>query len=270
MNLTERDVRARCTDAVYERGQTYLQEDRIVRRARFDETVTALVSGSRPYDLTLDLTTADIECRCSCPYDGPGICKHAVAVLLSLVDEPPDDERPQIDATLDRASPDELRSFLREELATDPPLRDRFLARFGGSTVRSVDDIRAEIDRQFDETNPEYAVVFDPIDFSEYFDRASAYREREAYDSAAVVYRALVEGLDDNMELVDGAYDHFAGAFQRALDGYVECAVRADIDADDRSNYVQFLDERATAGTDFLREQFHSAAAELRERSDPI
>jgi uncharacterized Zn finger protein len=268
MNLTERDVRDRCTDAVYERGETYLREGRIERRARFDETVTAVVSGSRPYDLMLDLSPADIDCRCSCPYDDPGLCKHAVAVLLSLVDEPPDDERPRIDATLDRASPDELRAFLRGELATDPSLRDRFLARFGEATPRSVDDIRAEIDQQFEETNPEYAVVFDPIDLSAYLYLASAYREQEADESAATVYRGLIEGLDDNMELVDGAYDHFTGAFQRALDGYVECAAKADIDADERSGYVQFLDERSTSGTDFLRERFENAAAELRERTD--
>jgi uncharacterized Zn finger protein len=268
MNFTERDVRDRCTDAVYERGRTYLEEGRIQQRARFDETVTALVSGSRPYDLTLEFSAAEFDCRCSCPYDGPGICKHAVAVLLSLLDDPADDERPRIDAALDRASPDELRTFLREEMAENPSLRDRFLARFGESAARSVDDIRAAIDRRFEETNPEYAVVFDPIDFSEYFDRASAYREQETYESAATVYRALVESLDDNMDLVDGAYDHFAGAFQRALDGYVECAARADIDADERSSYVQFLDERAASGTDFHRERFERAAADLRERAD--
>jgi uncharacterized Zn finger protein len=268
MNLTERDVRDRCTDAVYERGQTYLREGRIQQRARFDATVTAVVSGSRPYDLTLEFSAAEFDCRCSCPYDGPGICKHAVAVLLSLLDDPPDDERPRVDAVLDGAAPDELRAFLREASATNPSLRDCLLARFGESTVRSVDDIRAEIDRQFEETNPEYAVVFEPIDLSEYFDRASAYRDQEAYESAATVHWALVESLDDNMNLVDGAYDHFAGAFQRALDGYVECVARADIDPDERSSYVQFLDERATSGTDFHRERFESAAAELRERTD--
>jgi uncharacterized Zn finger protein len=268
MNLTERDVRDRCTDAVYERGQTYLEEGRIERRTRFDETVTAVVNGSRPYDLTLELSTADFDCRCSCPYDGPGICKHTVAVLLSLLDDPPDDERPRVDAVLDRADPDELRAVLREEVATDPSLRNRVLARFGESAVRSADDIRAEIDRRFEETNPEYAVVFDPIDFSAYFDRASTYRDRGAYESAATVYHALIESLDDNMDLVDGAYDHFAGAFQRALDGYVECAARADIDAEERSVYVQFLEERATSGTDFHRERFERAAVDLRERAD--
>jgi uncharacterized Zn finger protein len=268
MDLTERDVRDRCTDAVYERGQTYLREGYIQRRARFDETVTAVVSGSRPYDLTLDLSTADFDCRCSCPYDGPGICKHAVAVLLSLFDDPPDDERPRVDAVLDRADPDELRAVLREEVATDPSLRNRVLARFGESTVRSVDDIHAEIDRRFEETNPEYAVVFDPIDFSEYFDRASAYRDRGADGPAATVYRVLLESLDDNMALVDGAYDHFTVAFQRALDGYVECAARADIGGGERSSDVQFLEERATSGTDFLRERFERAAADLRKRTE--
>ncbi|MFT4923013.1 MAG: putative Zn finger protein [Halobacteriales archaeon] len=268
MDLTESDVRDRCTTAVYERGQTYLAEGRIKRRARFGETVTAVVSGSRDYDLTLDHSTADIGCQCSCPYDGPGICKHAVAVLLSLVDDPPQNEGPHVETTLDRVEADELREFLRDELATDPPLRDRFLARFGESTARSVGDLRTEIDGRFEETNPQYAVVFEPIDFSDLFGLASTFRSRDAYESAATVYRALTEGLDDNMELVDGSYDHFAGAFQRALNGYVECVATAEIDAGERSDHAQFLEERATSGTDFLQERFEGAATELRERAE--
>jgi uncharacterized Zn finger protein len=268
MNLTESDIRDRCTEAVYERGERYLAEGRIKRRSRFGETVTAVVSGSRDYDLTLDHSTADIECQCSCPYDGPGICKHAVAVLLSLVDDSPRDESHHVETTLDRAEADELRAFLRDELATNPSLRDRFLARFGESTARSVAELRTDIDGRFEETNPEYAVVFEPIDFSDLFDLASTFQSRGAYESAATVYQALIESLDDNMELVDGSYDHFARAFQRALDGYVECVGAAEIDADERSDHAQFLDERAVSGTDFLHERFDHAATALREQME--
>jgi len=269
MNVTEDAVRHLCTDAVYERGENYLEEGRIQRISRFDETITAVVSGSRDYDLTLDLSAREFDPQCSCPYDGPGICKHAVAVLLRLADDLPDDESERIDPVLEHADSDALRAFLREELTTDPALRDRFLARFGESTARSVDDLRAKIDRLFEETNPDYGVVFDPIDFSELLDLAEEYRAQEEFQSAATVYRALVEGLDDNMNLVDGAYDHFAQAFQTALDGYVDCVADADFDAQENSNHVQFLDERAALGTDYLQEQFIKAADELRKRTGP-
>jgi uncharacterized Zn finger protein len=268
MNVTEDAVRHLCTDAVYERGENYLEEGRIQRISRFDETITAVVSGSRDYDLTLDLSAREFDPQCSCPYDGPGICKHAVAVLLRLADDLPDDESERIDPVLEHADSDALRAFLREELTTDPALRDRFLARFGESTARSVDDLRAKIDRRFEETNPDYGVVFDPIDFSELLDLAEEYRAQEEFQSAATVYRALVEGLDDNMNLVDGAYDHFAQAFQSALDGYVDCVANAELDAEENADHVQFLEKRAASGTDYLQEQFVRAADELRERTD--
>lgn len=47
MDITEDAVRDRCTDAVFERGEGYLAEDRIREIHRVDDTVTAIVSGSR-------------------------------------------------------------------------------------------------------------------------------------------------------------------------------------------------------------------------------
>ncbi|MFC6941187.1 SWIM zinc finger domain-containing protein [Salinirubellus sp. GCM10025818] len=268
MNITEDAIRDLCTDAVYERGETYLAEGRIQQLSRFDDTITAVVSGSRDYDMTLDLSAEGFDPQCGCPYDGPGACKHVVAVLLRLADGLPADESERIDTVLERAGDDELRAFFREKLRTDPSLCDRLLARFGEPTTRSVDELRAKIDRLFEETNPDYAVVFEPIDFSEFFDLAEEHRARDEYRSAATVYRALVEGLDDNMDLVDGAYDHFAQAFQRALDGYVDCVVAGEFGVGETAEHVRFLEERAVSGTDYLRERFVRAADELRERTD--
>jgi uncharacterized Zn finger protein len=268
MSITETAIRDLCTDAVYERGENYLADGRIQQLSRFSDTITAVVRGSRDYDMALDLSTEGFDPQCSCPYDGPGACKHVVAVLLRLADGLPDDESERIDTVLERAGDDELGAFLREELRTDPSLRDRLLARFGEPTTRSVDEIRTKIDRLFEETNPEYAVVFEPIDFSEFFDLAEEYRAQDEYRSAATVYRALVEALDDNMDLVDGAYDHFAQAFQRALDGYVDCVANGEFGVEETTEHVRFLEERAASGTDYLREQFVRAADELRERTD--
>ncbi|WP_459880289.1 SWIM zinc finger family protein [Halorubrum gandharaense] len=263
MDVAEDDVRELCTDAVYERGENYLAEGRIGELHRVDTVVTAVVSGSRQYDVRVDLAADGFDPWCDCPYDGPGTCKHVVAVLLRCADGLPEDEGDDLDAALDGADADELRAFLREVLATDADLRDRFLARFGASTTRSIDELRAAIDREFEETNPEYYVVFEPIDFTQWFDLATEYREQGQYASAATVYRALVESLDENMERVDGAYDHFSGAFSRALDGYVNCVTAAERNADTVANAVGFLAERAISGTPFLAEHFERAAAEL-------
>jgi uncharacterized Zn finger protein len=265
MDVTEDAVRDVCTDAVFERGERYLTEGRIHEMHRVDTTVTAVVSGSRQYDVRVDLATNGFAPWCDCPYDGPGACKHVVAVLLRCVDDPPPDEGERLDAALNSADADELRAFLRDELATDADLRARFLARVGEPTRQSSDELRTAIDRRFEETNPEYHVVFEPIDFTQWFDLANEYRDQERYASAATVYRALVKSLDDNMERVDGAYDHFSSAFSRALDGYVDCVVTAERDTDAIADAVAFLDERATSGTPFLAEHFEKAAVELQE-----
>jgi uncharacterized Zn finger protein len=267
MDVTEAAVRAICTDAVFERGATYLDENRIREVHRVDAVVSAVVSGSRQYDVRVDLAADGFDPWCDCPYDGPGACKHVVAVLLRCVEDVPPDEGDRLDAALDATDPDDLRAFLRDALSTDAALRERFFARFGGPSTRSVDELRAAVDRRFAETNPDYYVVFEPIDFAEWFDLANEYREDGRDAAAAAVYRALVESLDDNMDRVDGAYDHFSRAFSRALDGYVACSAVADGEADAVADAVTFLDERAASGTQYLSDQFERAATELREES---
>ena len=263
MDVTESGVQGLCTNAVFERGESYLAENRIREIHRVDATVSAVVSGSRQYDVRVDLAADGFDPWCDCPYDGPGACKHVVAVLLRCLDEVPPDEGNQLDAALDAADADDLRAFLRDTLATDATLREQFFARFSESSTRSVDELRAAIDRRFEETNPEYYVVFEPIDFSKWFDLATEYREQGRDASAAAVYRALVESLDDNMERVDGAYDHFSQAFTQALDGYVDCAAAVDRETERATDAVDFLEERVESGTPLLADQFERAATDL-------
>ena len=266
MDVPEDAVRDICTDAVFKRGERYRDEGHIREIHRVNSIVTAVVSGNRQYDLRVDIATDGFAPQCGCPYDGPGACKHVVAVLLRCVDDLPPDDGDQLDAAVNGADADDLRAFLREELAANADLRARFLAHVGEPTSQSVDELRASIDRRFNETNPEYHVVFEPIDFTQWFDLANEYREQGRYASAATVYRALVESLDDNMERVDGAYDHFSRAFSRALDGYVDCVATAERDADAVTNAVAFLEERVTAGTPVLADHFEKAAVELRAK----
>ena len=266
MGVTEAAIQAICTDAVFERGAVSLSEDRIREIRRVDAAVSAVVSGSRQYDVRVDLAANGFDPRCDCPYDGPGACKHVVAVLLRCVDDVPVDEGDRLDAALDAADSDDLRAFLRDVSATDAALRERFFARFGEPATRSVDELRAAIDREFEETNPDYYVVSEPIDFAEWFDLADEYCEGGRDAAAAAVYRALVESLDDNMERVDGAYDHFSRAFSRALDGYVDCVATTERDAGAVTDAVAFLEERVTSGTRFLADHFEKAAVELRAK----
>jgi len=263
MDIQEETIRDRCTEAVFERGQNYRSDGRIQRLERYGGVVTAAVQGSTVYDVTVDVESEDIDSDCTCPYQGPGDCKHVVAVLLKAADDPPPDESDRVDALLDDVTETDLRAFLSDALAREPELRERFLAQFDDTQRPSVDEYRAEISRLFDDHTDDYPVVVEAIDFSRFFDIATQYRDRDRYRAAATVYRALFEAIDDNIHLVDAAYDHYAKSLRFALDGYVECVAAADLDTDEFESWAGVLDERATTGADVHREQFRTALAEL-------
>lgn len=265
MPINENSIRDLCTDAVFERGENYRDEGRIRRLSRVDDTVTATVQGSRRYELTLDLSADRFTPQCNCPYDGAGECKHVVAVLLDLADGLPADEGERIERTLEDVGFEDLRAFVRDELAHNAAMRERFIAEFGDTPTKSAEEYRKEVDRLFEDHTDEYPVVVDAIDFSRFTDLAERYRERENYRQAAAIYRALAAGIDGNIHLVDAAYDHYAQAFTSALDAYVECVSLADLDADEQRAHVEFLSKRANEeGTDYHREHFRTALTDLR------
>jgi len=128
MNVDEDTVRDRSTEAVFERGQKYRKEGRIQQLDRFDDLVTATVSGSKLYDVTIEFGGRSLDTNCTCPYDGGGDCKHIVAVLLDIATGLPQDESERVEGVLADVSPDELREFVRDALAEHPELREQLLA----------------------------------------------------------------------------------------------------------------------------------------------
>ncbi|MFP8956449.1 SWIM zinc finger domain-containing protein [Natrialbaceae archaeon A-CW3] len=262
MNVDRERIRRVCTDAVFERGQNYRNEGRIQRISRFDEVITATVQGSSLYDVTVKLGGNAIEARCTCPYDGAGECKHVVGVLLDIAADPPNDENERVESVLRDVSADDIREFVRDALAAYPDLRDQFMARFGNES-KPVQEYRAEIERLFDQHTQDYPVVTNAIDFSQFFDLAEQYREREHYLEAATVYRALFEAIDDNDVRIDAAYDHYAQALQSALDGYIECVLAADPNQDEFGNYIGVLETQAMSEHPANSEQFYRAIENL-------
>lgn len=190
MNVDRETIENRCTDAVFERGRNYRDEGRIQQLDRFNNLVTATVSGSNLYDVTVEFDGQHIDARCTCPYDRRGDCKHVAAVLLDITASPPQDESDRVEAVLDDVSSDDLREFVRDSLAERPELREQFLARFGDD-YKSVGEYREEIAQLLEQ--PADPVVFEAIDFSRFFETAEQYRDRDRHLAAATVYRAVFE-----------------------------------------------------------------------------
>lgn len=263
MSLDESTVRDLCTDAVFKRGETYREEGRIRQLDRFGNTIIARVQGTELYETRVHLDSKDFDPACNCPYSGPGECKHVVAVLLEIIDEMPTDDTDQLEVLLSDVSSDDLQRFVCEELTRNPEMRERFLAEFGKDPSKSADEYRQEVDRLFDQHTQEYPVVTGAIDFSQLTDLAERYRENNKYEQATVVYRGLSEGIAENMDLVDAAYDHYSQTFQAALDGYVECIVKADVSEATLQNHVDYLAERADEAVDYLARRYEAALDDI-------
>jgi uncharacterized Zn finger protein len=217
------------------------------------------------YDVTLSLSEPDFDPWCTCPYDGPGECKHVVALLLSLIDEVPQDEGERIDEVFADIESSALQAFVREELARDDAMLDRFLAEFGAAFEKSHEAFREDVVQLFEEHTEEYPVVFEAIDFSRLTDLGERYRAQGNYRQAAAVYRGLVAGIDDNIDLVDGSYDHYATVFRNGLDAFVECVAVANLAPSEYDKYEAFLIERSESGAHVHREEFERALSELED-----
>jgi uncharacterized Zn finger protein len=263
MNVDRETIQNRSSDAVFERGENYRDEGRIQRLDRFGDLVTAAVSGSSRYDVTVEFGGRRIDTRCTCPYDGGGDCKHVVAVLLDIAASPPQDESERVEAVLDDVSADDLRGFVRDALAERAELREQFLARFGDDH-KPVEAYREEIAQLFEQhADP---TVFEAIDFSRFFEIAEQYRDRDRYLAAATVYRAVFEEVDEKSNWIDGAYDHYAQTIQTALDGYADCVLATEPTPEEFDTYAGVLEARASTEPPVNNEQFWRALDDLEER----
>jgi hypothetical protein len=125
--LSEADIRARCTETSFARGRNYYAGGAIVKRFRHSESsLEAHVSGTHTYRVLVWLKAdGRIGATCNCPYDYGGDCKHIVATLLAWLNEP-DSFQPPVDlkAVLQKRRKAELVDLLVDVFAVYPDLVD--------------------------------------------------------------------------------------------------------------------------------------------------
>ncbi|MDS0221675.1 SWIM zinc finger family protein [Haloarcula sp. S1AR25-5A] len=245
MNLSTEQIRALCTSEVFDRARNYHDEDRIERIDRFDETMSAAVQGSQPEPYSVEIERSgdepeNVDASCTCPYDWGGYCKHIIAVLLELAegDIALEDEREAVERVLSDAHPEELREFLLDECERDAELRRRLLTRFEAQDTQSLYDYKKEMSQQY---RGPYTYRYEGPDFSEFHDLAETHREQGNPLEAATIYRAMTEVRIENMEMVQ---DYYGEDFETELDAFVECIREADLDHEEKREYIDYLFER--------------------------
>jgi uncharacterized Zn finger protein len=127
LDLTQADIRARCSGDSFKRGQNYYTGGAITQRLRHGEnSLEARVSGTDTYRVSVWVKAdGDIGTHCNCPYDYGGDCKHIVATLLAWVNEPESFQPPvDLKAILNSRSKADLVNLLLDILAIYPGLVD--------------------------------------------------------------------------------------------------------------------------------------------------
>jgi len=83
-SINEIDIKKIADSIIHARGKEYYN-DGLVRSLETDgNKILAEVEGNSIYDVEISIEKGELECICSCPYDGE-ICKHVVAVLYQWI-----------------------------------------------------------------------------------------------------------------------------------------------------------------------------------------
>lgn len=84
--LTLKDLQPDVTQGGIKKAREY--QERLRNLTRRGQTLQAEVTGSRIYQVEIDVEPGGVHAACSCPYDWSGYCKHITAVLLKWLTAP--------------------------------------------------------------------------------------------------------------------------------------------------------------------------------------
>ena len=124
-------IRALATSTSYDRGEEYMAYGVVHNLVLEGETYRAHVYGSSRYTVRVWDDEGDVEASCTCPYDWGGVCKHIVAVMLTILEQEEEGETiTRVDAPPPAPEPEasvQLDDILTTLLSAEPdgkPLTD--------------------------------------------------------------------------------------------------------------------------------------------------
>lgn len=263
--ITIATIKGTCSEASFDRGRRYYLQG-MVRSARMRRgVIEAAVTGTSRYAVRVTGGSGSLECRCTCPYDYGGYCKHIVSVLLHVRDnarsmrEDEAGRRKDIADVLGAATGDQIREFLAEEMEDSGELLDRFVAVFGTRQGRRA-DYRAMAESMYDESADGY---HDPvpygtrIDFDKITRLARSHKDRKDYEEAIRAYRELSEVIAKNMDMVDDSDGYYGTCFSDAIRGMAECINGQGVA---KERHITYVFERFMLGEpDYLTDDYEDA-----------
>ncbi len=210
--LTISAVRRWTADAYFKRGESYYAGGAIYEQRLQGMTIKSKCSGSQApfYRQEVLFNSKGIEsAQCSCPVGAGGHCKHAVALLLTWVNEPDSfQEVEAFDAVLEKRSKPELIALVKQMLEQEPDLEsllDLPLSAEDGAPM-DMKTIRRQAQQAFRGSYDEWGGYTGEIEHSlqPLLNLASDYLARGNAENAADIYATVIETILDNEEVAMG------------------------------------------------------------------
>lgn len=231
--LTESEIRHWTDEASYRRGVGYFEGGQILDPRLQGRTLKARCLGSapRPYYVEVTLGEGGIAAgQCSCPVGAGGHCKHAVALLLTWLDDRDAFIAVEtLEVALEKRSKAELIALIRHMLARDPDLETLLEL-----PMVSESDGAPPVDAALIRRQAESAFYgFDPGDWGAAGSAAQQldglveiggqYAARERWRDAAAIYRTVIESTLEHFGEMDDEEGVLIGVVNDCVSGLGAC-----------------------------------------------
>lgn len=204
-HITKSDVINWTDDAYFKRGQSYYQSRAIYEQRREGMKIKSKCSGSQApfYRQEVLFNTKGVESgECSCPVGSGGHCKHAVALLLTWVNDPDSfQEVEALDAILDKRSKPELIAIIKEMLEQEPDLESLLELPILGEESKPINIkvIRQQAQRAFRDVDYEWGYTEEiKKDLNPLLKLAAGYLSRGDAENSALIYMTIIETILNN------------------------------------------------------------------------
>ncbi|WP_345237080.1 hypothetical protein [Hymenobacter saemangeumensis] len=205
--FTRQTLRRLATNKIFARGEELWAAGTVKKLERTAPTrFAARVRGTYSYQTLAWLASGEVEFSCDCPYEFEGICKHAVALGLAILDTyadslgnltttmPPEagSLTPALAAAWAVCSDADKLRFLEQALAKSDDLARQFLAYGAAPATQSV---RSESEDGLDTLAERLTDTLSALDFGEeLWERHDAYN---TYDEGDVLLTSALADVDD-------------------------------------------------------------------------
>ena len=208
--LKKSDVTHWTDDVYFQRGQKYYEQGAIYDQHRQGMILKSKCSGTQApfYRQEVLFDTKGIKsAECSCPVGSGGHCKHAVALLLTWVNDPDSfKEVEAVDALLEKRSKPELIALIKQMLEQEPDLESLLDLPLSAEESKPL-DIKA-VRRQAQGAFRGSGYYDEWVDTGEIerslnplLNLAAGYLSRGDAENSALIYETIIETIMDNEDV---------------------------------------------------------------------